>query len=227
MTQTQAARRRGRGEDAIYLVASKNRYVGAVSLGFGPDGRRIRRKVTGRTKAEVRNKLRDLHREIDGGVRSKPRYTVRDAIDDWLATGLDGKAPATVELYKGTIAKALVEHLGSVKLAALTAGDVETALSALAANISTRTIQIAHNVLVRGIRQAERHDLVGRNVAALVKAPKGQAGRPSKSLTLEQAVALLEAAEGTRLEAYMWSRCSRGCGRRRSERCGGTTSSRG
>jgi len=27
-------------------------------------------------------------------------------------------------------------------------------------------VQIAHNVLVRAIRQAERDDLVGRNVAA-------------------------------------------------------------
>ena len=31
------ARRRGHGEDAIYFDAAKNRYVGAVSLGFGPD----------------------------------------------------------------------------------------------------------------------------------------------------------------------------------------------
>ena len=74
----------------------------------------------------------------------------------------------------------------------------------MAPRLSTRTLQIAHNVLVRAIRLAERDDLVGRNVAALVDTPKGQAaGRPSKSLTLEQAVALMAAAEGTRLEAYI------------------------
>jgi hypothetical protein len=38
------------GEDAIYFDASKNRYVGAVSLGFGPDAKRARRKVSGRTR---------------------------------------------------------------------------------------------------------------------------------------------------------------------------------
>jgi len=39
---------------------------------------------------------------------------------------------------------------------------------------------------------------------ALAKPPKGQrGGRPSKSLTLEQALALMEAAKGTRLEAYI------------------------
>jgi hypothetical protein len=60
-----------------------------------------------------------------------------------------------------------------VRLTELTAGDVEKALTAVAAGVSTRTVQISHNVLVRAIRHAERHDLVGRNVAALVKPPKG------------------------------------------------------
>jgi integrase len=70
--------------------------------------------------------------------------------------------------------------------------------------MSTRTVQICRNVLVRAIRQAERDGLTARNVAALVKPPKGQrAGRPSKSLTLDQATALMEAAKGTRLEAYI------------------------
>jgi hypothetical protein len=59
MTDT-TTRRRGHGEDAIYFDAAKNRYVGAISLGFGPDGKRIRRKVTGRTKWDVRDELKVL-----------------------------------------------------------------------------------------------------------------------------------------------------------------------
>jgi integrase len=69
--------------------------------------------------------------------------------------------------------------------------------------VSTRTLQIAHNVLVRAIRHAERDNLVGRNVAALVDPPKGNMeGRPSKALTVEQTVALMAAAKGTALDAY-------------------------
>jgi hypothetical protein len=52
MSETKV-RRRGHGEDAIYLDSAKNRYVGAVSLGFGPDRKRIRWKVSGKTKQEV------------------------------------------------------------------------------------------------------------------------------------------------------------------------------
>ena len=199
-----AARRRGQGEDSIYWDESKNRYVGAVSLGFSPAGTRIRKKVTGRTKTEVRDKLRELHQQVESGLRPRRRYNVGDALDDWLSVGLDGLSARTVSLYRDTIAKALREELGAVRLTELAAADVQKALGVLTTRLSSRTVQIAHNVLVRAIRQAERDDLVGRNVAALIKPPKGQgAGRPSKSLTLEQAVSLMAAARGTRLEAYV------------------------
>ena len=122
---------------------------------------------------------------------------MNDALDDWLANGLDGLAASTVTLYRRTIAQALREELGTVKLTSLTAGAVQKALANMASRRSTRTVQIAHNVLVRAIRHAERDDLVRRNVATLVKPPKGQlGGRPSKSLTFEQAVALMSAARG-------------------------------
>jgi hypothetical protein len=35
-----SGRRRGHGEDAIYFDADKNRHIGAISLGFGPGGKR-------------------------------------------------------------------------------------------------------------------------------------------------------------------------------------------
>jgi integrase len=198
------SKRRGRGEDSIYWDAAKSCYVGAVSLGYRPSGTRIRKRVMARTKTEVREKLKELHQQAENGVRPRRHYTVNDALDDWLETGLDGLAPSTVTVYRNTIAKALREELGTVELTKLTAGAAQKALAHLAARVSTRTVQMAHNVLVRAIRHAERDDLVGRNVAALVKPPKGQrAGRPSKSLTMEQAVALMTAAQGTRLEAYI------------------------
>jgi site-specific recombinase XerD len=79
------------------------------------------------------------------------------------------------------------------RLRELTAGDVQQTLDALAERLSTRSLQILRNCLERAIRHAEIRDLVGRNVAAVVKSPKGIAGRPSKSLTLAQAQALLQA----------------------------------
>src|SRR6266496_3810022 len=53
---------------------------------------------------------------------------------------------------------------------------------------------VSHLALKRAIRHAEANDLVSRNVAALTDTPKGQQGRPSKSLTLDQAAAVIAAA---------------------------------
>ncbi len=57
-----------------------------------------------------------------------------------------------------------------------------------------RLVSHSHLPLKRAIRHAEANDLVSRNVAALTDTPKGQQGRPSKSLTLDQAAAVIAAA---------------------------------
>ena len=115
--------RRGRGEDAIYFATAKNRYVGSVSLGFGPDGRRIRRKVFGKTKQEVRDRLKALYQEMDAGVRSSSTYTVRETVEDWLRDGLDGTSKRTRALYEGLLGP-LMEVIGARPLRLLSAGDV-------------------------------------------------------------------------------------------------------
>jgi len=94
-------RRRGHGEDAIYIDVAKNRYVGAISVGFGAGGKRIRRKVTGRTKAEVRDKLKAAHNELDRGWHTSATYTVRQAVDDWLEGGLPGRSERTRSIPAG------------------------------------------------------------------------------------------------------------------------------
>jgi integrase len=203
------SKRRGHGEDSIYFDEDRNRYVGAVSLGAGLDGKRIRRKVSGKTKQEVRDKLKTLHTDLDAGVQTPARYTVQAAVDVWLAEGLSGRSARTVTLYRDGV-KPVTDKLGATPLRKLTAANVRSALASLSDQLSTRSLQIAHNCLVRAIRHAQADDIVARNVAELVRPPAGKQGRPSKALTVEQAQALIEAAAGRngngslyRLNAYV------------------------
>jgi integrase len=210
------ASRRGRGSDSVYFdhegascrdaryhQRCSGRWRGVVSLGFGPDGKRVRRKVSGKTKTEVAEALKALHGELDRGVRSSPTYTVRRAVEDWLAGGLSGRSDRTVEIYRQATAP-LLNHIGSRPLRDLTAADVRAGLNALTDELSTRYLQIARQSLVRAIRQAEAQDLVARNVASLVDTPKGQVGRRSRSLTLDQARALFDAARALRSRNYAY-----------------------
>ncbi|MGO8959015.1 MAG: tyrosine recombinase XerC [Streptosporangiaceae bacterium] len=146
--------------------------------------------------------LKALHDELGRGLRTSRTYTVRHAVDDWLQAGLPGRSERTRSVYQEATAP-LLEQIGLRPLRELSAGDVRTGLEALSATLSTRYLQIARAALVRAIKHAEAHDLVGRNVALLVDAPKGQDGRPSRSFTLDQTHAVLGAAAQTRLNAYV------------------------
>jgi hypothetical protein len=75
-------KRRGHGEDSIFFAADKGRYVGTISLGYHADGRRIRRKVMGRTSQDVRDKLEALHAELDASLKAPRSYTVKQIVDD-------------------------------------------------------------------------------------------------------------------------------------------------
>ena len=97
----------------------------------------------------------------------------------------------------------LLAVIGAIPLKDLTVQDVRTALSKMATTHATRTLQKAHNCLTRAVRHAEgrtssegtsRHWRILRS---------GRDGRPSQSLTLEQASALLEEAEKSRLHAFI------------------------
>jgi integrase len=206
--------RRGWGDDGIFFEHDapcrdsdrhrhcQGRWRGVISLGFGADGKRTRRKVSGKTKAVVQDRLKALHSDLESGVRARPGYTVRRAAEDWLKEGLDGRSAKTIKKNEDVLAPILAA-IGARKLRELTAGDVHQALTAMALRYSSATVAMGHNALARAIRHAEARDLVGRNVVVLVDTPKGQVGRPSKSLSLEQAAAVLAAAEGSRMHAYI------------------------
>ena len=202
------ATRRRRGEDGISFEhrgpcrdPRRHRHCpglwrGELTLGYTQDGKRQRRKVSGQTKAAVVDKLRDLHTQLDKGITPKAgyvHYTVRQAAEDWLATGLDGRSPKTITKNQNVL-EPILTVIGARKLRELTAADVRQALAQMAAGYSTAAVSMGHLALKRAIRHAQANDLVSRNVAALADTPKGQEGRPSKSLTVDQAVAVITAA---------------------------------
>jgi integrase len=93
--------------------------------------------------------------------------------------------------------------LGARKLRDLSATDVDRWLLAKAKTLSTSTLGNLYSILNRAVKRAMARDLVKRNVVQLCDIPKGQIGRPSKALTLEQTKAVLAAAEDAPLYAYV------------------------
>jgi hypothetical protein len=73
--------RRSKGDDAIYFEHDgpckdttrhrrcPGRWRGEITLGRNPTGRRLRRRVSGVSKAAVQDALKELRKEIDGGIK--------------------------------------------------------------------------------------------------------------------------------------------------------------
>jgi hypothetical protein len=123
-------------------------------------------------------------------VRTPANYTVEQCLKDWLET-LNTQAESPVRGYR-IMVRHLVEMIGNVKLVELKVRDVDSALGKLAKHPSTRSVRLARMILIQTIRNAMVNDLVVRNVADLAAVPAGKPGRPSRSLNLEQALAVLE-----------------------------------
>jgi integrase len=188
--------------DAKFHRHCQGRWRGSVSMGFDAAGKRLRRRVTGPTKTAVLEAMAELREELGRAPRSSRTYTVNEAVAEWLDGGLSGRSDRTKNAYKEALTP-LLAKIGHRPLRELAAVEVRKALESLSSRYSTRYLQIARNSLERAIRFAQVHERVGRNVAELIEAPTGRIGRPSKSLSLAEARAMLRAAEGERLFAYI------------------------
>lgn len=194
----------GKYEATIYQKGDG--YTGAISLGFDAAGTRRRVKRKGRTKAQVRDKLREVVEDLEAGVTAAEGYTVADAISDFLDQGMKGKSPETISNYRSLADHHLIPQLGAAKLKKLTADELDHWMDGRATELSNRTMRLVHQILERAIRHAQARDKVRRNVASLILVPQGQEGRPSKAMTLDQAIQLLDQAgpgREHRLAAYV------------------------
>ncbi|MFF1482054.1 tyrosine recombinase XerC [Streptomyces sp. NPDC058301] len=196
--------RRSRGDGGLHWDDKRQRWIATASLGFNPSGTRIVKRGSGRTKTEAKNKLKEILRDFEDGLAIAPNgYTVKNAVDDWLAYGLAGREQGTIGTNTSLCKRHVIAALGARKLRDLSAEDVDKWLAAKSKVLSTRSLRAIHSCLNRAVKRAMARDKVKRNVVELCSIPTGRPGRPSKSLTLAQAEAVLVAAEESPLGAYI------------------------
>jgi integrase len=182
----------------------RERWIAEITIGYTAGGKRIVRKASGRTKTAAQRKLKEIIRDYEDGLAIAPHnYTVADAVREWLKYGLNGRSRATVEKCTILANTHVIPDLGARKLRDLSADDVDKWLIDKATSLSTRTLRELRSVLKRAITRAQARDKVKRNVVLLCEVPEGCIGRPSKSLTMRQAEALLAAAQASSMHAYI------------------------
>ncbi len=166
------ARKNANGEGSIYRA--NGRWVGVVSLGY-QRGKRRRRAIYGTTREEVAKKVRKiLSAKDDGRVIPTGSQTVVQFIARWLNDVVrSGNAPQTYRAYERIARLHVTPELGAIQLSKLTAQEVQAFLTKKLKDdgMSPRSVESYRTLLVTALGQAEKWDLVPRNVASRTERP--------------------------------------------------------
>jgi integrase len=190
--------RRANGEGTI-CPRKDGRWEAAY---FAPDGQR--RRLLRKTQDEARRALTAaLKARDEGQVIPRGHGSVADLLENWLPGMRPRIRYSTWRRYRQLIERHILPACGRISLARLSPMDVQRMVNRiLGAGLSPTTAHHAHAVLRRALRDAVAAELVGRNVAAMVKPPP-MAFREMQTLDADQARAFLAAGTGDRWEA-LW-----------------------
>jgi integrase len=200
-----SGKRRAHGEGAVFQRASDGLWVGRLDVGH-VNGRRKRVTVYGKTQREVLDKLREVKKAHERGqdFTARPR-TVAEWLDEWLdeIKATDGTRPQTLNWYRWLVRDHIVPTIGHIRLDRLRPGDVRHLLATLVkAETGNVTVRQAHALVRNALGDAERLELVPRNVARAVR-PPAATRRRRRALTQAEARRLLDRAAEHRLHAFL------------------------
>jgi integrase len=206
--------RRGHGEGSIYR-RTDGRWAGVIDLGW-INGKRSRKYVYGKTRADVASRLRIAQSSVASGLPIGPeRLTVADCLDAWLDAIEGSVGVGTLDTYGRVVRLYLKPHVGRKRLAKLSPADVSTMLRSMEhSGLAAETRRLTRAVLRRALRRAEQDGLVARNVAAIADGPRVPK-KEGRTLTPKQAKMLLATFNRDRLGPAFTLALS--CGLRRGE----------
>lgn len=167
------------------------------------DGRRVRRQVYGKTRAQAEEKLVDLRNRSLAGVPLTPSHlTVEAFLNEWLTQIVAQRVrPNTLKAYRFYADRYLIPDLGRQKLGKLTARQVRLYLETLKQReIGVRTIRYVHATLRAALEDAMREELLEKNVAKLVRPPSAPKSE-RHPLAVDEIRALFKATRDDRLHA--------------------------
>ncbi len=207
---------------------SPGRWQLIVSDGFQASGkRRQHRKTVFGSSKQAATALAKYITEIESGTLANcGNITLAEFFDLWLADYAQPRIAATTyRRYKADVERFVKPTLGQVRLAKLTAGDLQSAYAkwqrerhdGRKGGLSAQTVVHVHRILHHALQTALRQGALTRNVADAASPPK-PVHREMPVLDHDQVSKLLNTAKATRIELPVTLGLA--CGLRRSELLG-------
>jgi integrase len=188
-----------------HITKRGDSWTAIVDLPADPaTGKRRQKRVTARTKREVELQVAELiHKAESGGFTDAGKVTVREFFDRWLESAAPTLRPSTARRYRDVARLHIVGVIGNLKLAKLSAADIQRLYAdRLAAGLSPTSVHHVHAILHRALDQAVRWGLLLRNVTEAVDPPR-RAETEMRTWDAPQVARVLAAAHDDDLEA-LW-----------------------
>lgn len=193
MDETTTAPRRPPGTGALYEAPKgSGNWRGRFVVTDPTTRRKVRRYVSGGSRAEANRKLRAAMAAAVTEKAAADSPTLAWWVARWLDTIPRRVRPATLRSYRQTMRVHVLPALGSWPLAELRPSDVNHWTAAMAdRGLRPSTIATARRILAACLADAEKDGRVPRNVARLSDAPKVEGTTRRRALTAAEARALL------------------------------------
>ena len=154
-----------------------------LDLGYDDVGKRRQREVGNfPTKREAQAALNEALSEFQRGSYVAPsRQTVRDYLDSWIMTAKPELAETAWTNYRNVVRAYILPHLGSKRLADLSALDIKKWQGELLDHgrrdgqpLAVNSVKLAHRVLHRALADGVRWNVIASNPASSVRVPRSQ-----------------------------------------------------
>jgi integrase len=162
-----------------------------------------RKTIYGKKRDDVAERLaKALSNRADGIMVDDKNLIVGDYLDRWLSDSVRGTVrESTFSRDKYLVVNHVKPSVGRLKLKNVNAPHLQGLYrERLDSGLSASTVQKVHHVLHKALAQAVRWDLIPRNPADAVKAPRPMP-KEMRPLSAKEARRLLDAAKGDKLEA--------------------------
>lgn len=200
---------RGRG-DGTYSLRKDGRWeIRVVDPVTGK-----RRSAYAKSEAEARKKLREMVTRKETGETVLDRgISLSDYTRKWLeGPAIKGRRESTVREYKRRLETYVLPVVGRRKLGRLTATDIELVLDRAASRgLSESSLRGVRNAISAALNEAVRSRDLRNNVAQEARLPEVSATNVKDRATLDEVVALLQAASGSDLDNLLTLLVFTGC----------------
>lgn len=193
-------KRRGRGEGSVFQ-RTDGLWVADLNSGYDSQGKRLRKRVYGKTKAEALGKLSKAKIKSPKIAAETKGMSVAIWLDRWQGIRKDTVATNTYERDKHLIEKKIKPQIGHIpieKFTSLHVIEMYEKMAAVGDSVDCR--RKAGTCLGTAMRSALELRLIEFNPTKGVRKPRAEE-EEAVALSQEHVNALLKAAIGNRLEA--------------------------